>query len=417
MYLFGKHHWGSWGGLVSALLYTYAPYRSTDVWVRAALPESLAFVFFPLILLALDKFLETKNSKYLIAFSLCLAGLITTHNLSVIMFLPFLAIYWVFQHKFWSFFKLMLAGIVSVILSSYYIFPVIFESHLVDLARTTQGYYDYHIHFATLKELFISRYWGYGASLWAKKFLSISLGQIQWAVALLAVIVTRNKKAVGFVFLGLLALFMAHGKSAFIWNLLPFLKFIQFPWRYVGVGIFFISMAGGALASKLANRYLITGLLLLIIITNFSFFRPDIWLNLSDNQFFSGRFWDESRTAHKDYWPKIAGNPPTQFAPALSPFVLVANRGNSVNSFTVSVPNESTRVLLPVVYFPGWTAQLDSKPTPITPSASGLVSLKVPSGVHIVKLSFKDTDVRHIGNLLSLFGLFIVLIWTAFALF
>jgi len=50
MYLLSSRFWGRLGGLVSALFYVYAPYRAVDVWVRGALPEALAFIFFPLIL-------------------------------------------------------------------------------------------------------------------------------------------------------------------------------------------------------------------------------------------------------------------------------------------------------------------------------------------------------------------------------
>ena len=61
MYLFARKYWGNLGGLISGLFYVYAPYRAVDVWVRGALPESLAFVFYPLILLMLDFYLETSR--------------------------------------------------------------------------------------------------------------------------------------------------------------------------------------------------------------------------------------------------------------------------------------------------------------------------------------------------------------------
>lgn len=47
MYFLARRYWGSLSGLVSALFYVYAPYRAVDVWVRGALPEAWAFVFFP----------------------------------------------------------------------------------------------------------------------------------------------------------------------------------------------------------------------------------------------------------------------------------------------------------------------------------------------------------------------------------
>ena len=41
---------GGGGGLLASLAYTYAPYHLADVYRRGALAESLAFVWFPLML-------------------------------------------------------------------------------------------------------------------------------------------------------------------------------------------------------------------------------------------------------------------------------------------------------------------------------------------------------------------------------
>jgi hypothetical protein len=50
MYLLGRYLSGKWVGMAIAILYVYAPYRSTDIYDRGALGESLAFVFLPLII-------------------------------------------------------------------------------------------------------------------------------------------------------------------------------------------------------------------------------------------------------------------------------------------------------------------------------------------------------------------------------
>jgi len=52
MFLLGNRLWGKWGGLLSALMYAYSPYRAGDLYSRGAMGESWAFVFIPLVLLA-----------------------------------------------------------------------------------------------------------------------------------------------------------------------------------------------------------------------------------------------------------------------------------------------------------------------------------------------------------------------------
>ncbi len=78
---------------MSAVFYMYAPYRSVDVWVRGALPEAAAFVFYPIIFYNLDQYLVTRAQKHLWYLVLFLALLVTTHNLSFIMFAPFLGLW------------------------------------------------------------------------------------------------------------------------------------------------------------------------------------------------------------------------------------------------------------------------------------------------------------------------------------
>lgn len=429
MFILARSFWGTWGGLASAILYVYAPYRAVDVWVRGALPEAMGFVFYPLVLYALRQYIYTRAFRPLLVFTLSLAGLISTHNLSLVMFVPLLGIYWIFEtiktKSITSLKGLVPGGLVALSLSAYYLIPVALESKYIDLSRTVSGYYDYHIHFATLKELFITRFWGYGGSLWMQKFLSVSVGQVQWVVVLLALIlVWRKSKSriyfLAFSGLALFALFMTHGKSALIWNSLPFMKYIQFPWRYLTSASFFIALAGGFILNVLPKAFTKVGAILLVLLTigfNYSSFRPDIWHTVSDRDFFSGSSWDANREAHKDYWPKSAGAPPVSLNYSQMEFVsgsgelTQADLGAHVNKYQINVL-EKARVRFPIVYFPGWKAYLDAKPTTVLPDGDlGLMALDLPMGDHAVELRFTNTTPRIIGNSISLLTIGILGIW------
>src|SRR3989344_8578643 len=47
MYLLGKSLWGRAGGFISALFYSYLPYRAVDLFVRGAVGELYGFAFLP----------------------------------------------------------------------------------------------------------------------------------------------------------------------------------------------------------------------------------------------------------------------------------------------------------------------------------------------------------------------------------
>ena len=379
MFLLARNFWGDKGALISALFYIYAPYRAVDVWVRGALPEALAFIFFPLILLSVEK------KKYL-SFSVLIFLLLITHNLSIFMFLPFLGIWWLVRSRDWKFLP---AGLLSLVLGSFYLLPVIFESKLVTLTQTTADYYNYSLHWTTLSQLFLSRFWGYGGSTWGPNdTMSFSAGHLHWILALVIAITIAGKyltlnpspklgegtKGRGIIVLGLalslLALFLTHGKSEIFWKLVPGLPFVQFPWRFLSMSTLFLSLANGAIVSlfhksAVPAKALATAGYVLLLLLNIGFFKPDIWKSVTDTQYFSGASWDEMRSsALSDYWPKTAGPLPAQFA----------------------LPDT-------IVYFPGWTSIVDGVEQSVVPDSRGFVTS--------TNLVFKDTFVRTLGNIIS----------------
>lgn len=432
MFLLAERYWGTKGGLISSVLYIYAPYRAVDVWVRGALPEALAYVYYPLLIYFLDLYLEKRQYIHILGLGLTLALLITTHNLSFVMFAPFMGGWWLFRclklRSFSSIRGLFGAGFIALALSAYYLLPVIAESHLVTLSATVQGYYDFHIHFTTLKELFISRYWGYGASLWARKFLSVSIGQVHWILPVIllpfAVIkfIRHEPLATSYLLLLLLgfgALFLTHGKSSFIWNLVPFMKYIQFPWRFLSVATFFLSLASGLFVKLFPWKLIPLLLLLLILFTNHSFFRPDIWRNIGDKEEYSGALWDEGRSSSlSDFWPVFAPQTPADFAPLGVTFLSGSGFTENIirkaqsSEFTVYSLASENRINLPIVYFPGWQVKVNGYPVQIKPGGSlGLINLKIASGKSHITANFTDTPVVKAGNIISLMALFLSPLW------
>jgi len=144
MFFLARKFWGNTGGVVSAVFYTYAPYRAVDIWVRGALNEAYSFVWYPLILLFLDNYLERKQKKDLFWLIIFSTALLITHNLSMLMIAPFLAI-WTLK-KLKAIPGLIAAGLTIFLLSAFYLLPVVFESSQVTLTQTTQDYYSYQLH-------------------------------------------------------------------------------------------------------------------------------------------------------------------------------------------------------------------------------------------------------------------------------
>lgn len=435
MFFLAKQLWGNiFAGFVSAILYVYAPYRAVDVWVRGALPEATAFVFYPAIVWFLNDYFEKGKRRSLLLFALLMAILAGTHNLSLIMFLLFLGPWVLFllwrTRKFHLIKHLAWASVLAILLIAFYFLPLMAETKYITLGKTTVGYYDYRAHFTTLNQLFISRFWGYGASLWGPvDDMSLSVGHLQWIFPLLVVagfIISRKTlkkhqdkflELIGLMAIGWFCLFLTHTRSTFIWKLIPFLSFIQFPWRWLSIAVFSLSLASGAATVWLKNKFLkialVTLLFLLAVGWNFEFFQEDLWFYLTDVEQFSGSRWEEQiASAVHDFWPIFGEATPNSQAPEL-PIVVEGETGvfpgkkrSNAAEYRVSVVSDSATIQLPIAYFPGWKGRIDGESAEVNPSGRyGLITFQVPQGEHLLSARFGNTPVRTTGNLISALAL------------
>ncbi len=438
MYFFAKHYWGKLGGIISATLFLLAPYQSVDSYVRGAIAESLALNITPFLFWALTQVI-TKN-KHKLLFIILLASLLLSHNLTSLTFAPILLVYTLIL--LWQNNKLNIKNIInisiptllSIGISAFFTLPVIFEKNLVTVDTMTQGYFYYVIHFATLSELFISRFWGYGASLWGPiDDMSFSIGHIHWILGILLLIFFvftrfKNKKInpVIFVFffsVFIFSTFLTHSKSTFIWKALPFMAYYQFPWRFLASVIFSLSFIGGSAVYLFKNKkfipYLTIIICLITIILNISYFKEDIWFpNLTDQQKLSGQaLIQQSGAGLKDYWPKTGNKVPDVYAPDKptasnnSNITILDYKKQSNHVSAIITAAKSSTITMPVVYFPNWTLSIDNVKTNYrTTPDLGLIQFDLTQGKHTINLSFSDTPIRKTANIISLLSIILAII-------
>ena len=273
MYFLSKKFFGRIGGVLSGVFYLWAPYRSVDIFVRGAMNESWSFIFFPLIFLFSYKLLTEERSKYtrnIIILALSYAGLLTSHNIMVMIFTPFFA-GWVILHLFmgksWNRIpQLILSGLLAFGFSAFFLLPVLLEQNLVHLETLINEYFDYVAHYVSLNQLLISRLWDYGGSYFGADTdaMSFQIGHLHWllsvavGVVLIPIFIFQKGNLVkrirsnplvmvtGYLLVvGWFSAFMTHSRSIFIWQAIPFLKFTQFPWRFLTIVVFTFSFAVG----------------------------------------------------------------------------------------------------------------------------------------------------------------------------
>lgn len=422
MYVLCRKMFGKKAGFLGAVLYVYAPYRAVDIYVRGALSETWAFIFFPLIFYTSFLISEKINLKRIAFLAISLAGLFLTHNVATLMFLPFLGLWWgylLFRDRKWQLIPaLLIAFTLGLGLSAFFLLPAFIERDFIQTKYLIVGYFNFRAHFVAFSQFF-STFWGYGSSLWGRDDgLSFQVGLVNWLVlatgAILAIIRRRDKRFLILIsFLGfsfLLSIFMQHNKSAFIWEAIPTMAFIQFPWRFLSISVFITAIAGAAITPYLKKRVNIIYFILILVsvIISFQYFKPKEY---TDDSFFD-KFLNRETTRKgvdltKDYlpiWVQTIDGELFHVPKSQEGKIEVANFQKQTSKATAEIKVLSdASIIVPIAYFPGWTVTANGNIiNQENPTEQGLIKFKLPAGNYQVQFEFKDTRIRIIGNLISI---------------
>jgi hypothetical protein len=453
MFLLGRKLWGDLGGLFSGVLYAYAPYHAVDLYVRGAMGEMWGLIFFPAILWSLLSLYEKRRILNTLLLSLTFALLILSHNLSAMIFVGVIAVVIVFLLLFGKELKtnkqkLLFLGysmggiLLGFLLAAFYWLPAMVEKELVHVDTTTYGYFYFTEHFKGIRQVVFSNFWGWGPSIrevpgGERDGMSYQVGWIHmvfWLIALWGVKVFWRKDPfiakilLLFSAMAMGAIFMIHPRSEFIWKLIEPLKYIQFPWRFLMLVIFFVSLVGGVIPKVLdllnlklwsKRKVLIVVLLLFPIVSyNFYYFQPERFIYTTDKELLTGVPWDKQiKRSIFDYLPKSATEPPAELAPG--PYEILTETPAEVTNFKKGTDwmyahvktGGHTILRFSQYYFPGWKIFVNGKEATIDyDNHLGLMSLILGEGEFDIDARLYNTPIRTTANSLSVFGLVIMIV-------
>ncbi len=445
LYFLAKELFGEFPGFVAAILYSLAPYRALDTYVRGAIAESFALSLIPLVFYFGLKIAKQGQFKNFLGLSLSLAAFLTSHNIMTLLFMPvftFWQVFWLWQKKYKFLTQTILSFLLGIGLASFFIIPAFFEKNLVQSESLISLGLDFRAHFVTINQLFFDRSWGYGASVFGSDdTMSFQVGWPHWQLVVILVIILtafyfkyknlnleKSKMLLAFflILVFLSSLLMMHNKSAIIWEKIPILHFVQFPWRFLSLTIFSASLIGGFFIFVLAGKLrLIIGsiIILITIILNIFFYKPEsYYLNLSEEEKLSGSLWDtQKRAGILDYLPKTAYEPKGA-APddveVISGDVNLQNFKKNSNSFEFNVEVfKEANLEIPVFDFPNWQVKVNGeKFTHSHQNLLGRIRVDLPPGKYFLEGYFANTLVRTIANTISLISILILLLMMVFKL-
>ena len=225
-----SQHFTKQAALVGSIVYLYVPYRFVDIYVRGSIGENLAFAILPLILGSILKLKKAKRIFWPIL-SLAIASLILAHNVFAALFIPLFLVFALFQLK--SRIKSAVAFSLGLGIAGFFWLPAINDLKFVRLSQIKVSHVSEHL--VPVRDLLIPR-WGYGPSPQSQDGLSIQIGLVTIfiiAAMFYFLIKNRNKSKTlwSLIILIIASSFLMTKLSLSLWQKLPYIDIIQFPWR------------------------------------------------------------------------------------------------------------------------------------------------------------------------------------------
>ncbi len=494
MFLLAGDIFGPRGGLLAGVAYLTAPYTLIGPLTRGNLPEVIAFALMPLILFFFRRLVVLRGARYFAAAIVAYAALFLTHNISTLLFTPLLLAYiailgWAqmadsrsqivdrpaairdMRYAICEMQYACLAIVLTLGLTAFFWLPALVEQDQAQLYLThsSRGN-DYHFNFIGLDELL----GGPGSSdpHLLNPPLRIVFGWPQLALAALGVIAYRRTQSgeqratIAAAAAATVALvFMALPASLPFWDNLPLIRFVQFPWRFVGRAMLPAALLAGAIFSSRDKTnhqdtkagmgmptyvfgnlrvFVPSWLFSISIFTALLFTTPLAYPHLCPTPHdldINDVFAYERATGHIGvdplgaYLPRTVIERPTgspleaqytaektggKAASAIERFdtrtlpagarLLDAQYGPNRADLTLSTPRAFTATYLAFA-FPGWRVSIDDQPVETRPSdPAGLITFDVPAGEHRIHIAFGSSPQRAFADGLSLIALLAALV-------
>ncbi|MCW5953353.1 MAG: hypothetical protein KIT69_13955, partial [Propionibacteriaceae bacterium] len=415
-------------GFLAAAIYVAVPYHIVDVWMRHAHGEMFAFVFIPLVFHGLHRLVRGAPAAFspgwiggVLMLGSGTAGLVLTHLLSTAMAAVLAIGYLMLNARLvakWRVVAGLAAGTgLGLALSAVFLLPLV-GVYRVGIYNVFSAESSFSMHYAAQApsralapaELLFRNP---GAITADPAWMTTEIGWFPIAGALVAVLVwgllTKVERRVVWQ-CGLVAvLSLAFASSLVPWAVLPrALWAVQFPFRFLLLATFSLSIVGGtAIAAGIRaltpdsplrstwRRLAAFAVALGVLLASSSLLAAVTYRPVLDPESLTNQLPESaSALAKGEYLPTALDSPDSTFAALLNrePFPVPLTGKASVSDFQREGSRSRTQVVtrsrasvieFPLVYYPGYTATLDTDDATtglsVRPSVNGFVSVRVPA--------------------------------------
>lgn len=471
-YLLASRLFDPAAGIIAAASFTFAPYVVfIDPHARGALAEYFALCLMPGAFYFLCCLLRGTGGRATLTGSVLFpAAIVLSHNLLGLVAGALLFAYWVWEVLWgtgraragWG----LLSFALAASLSAFFWLPFLLERDAIKLEVIGPGHFDFHRHFLTPAELFApSKVMDMGATAPHYRF---NLGLAQWLLALAAPVIIIGRglarlwrerghkediqnrapdaphielrlitQTTGYFTLAASALiFLMLPVSVRVWERVPGMPYLQFPWRLMGPAnlMLAITAAAGSTLYGSRRRPLLIAALAAVLVLALPALYPPPWspdfggTSPQDIIAWEQRSLALGTTSTGDFLPVKAALGPINPMPSLIESYTNPGVVDKVNRATLPagarveiiehgplhdrifiVTPRNFLLRLYTFYFPGWHAYIDGKEAEIRIAGpEGFITVWVTRGKHEVLVRFEDTPPRTAGWIISAAGLLVL---------
>lgn len=438
-YGLARNHFSPQGGLLAAVVVAYAPYLGYDAFFRGNLAETIAW---PLIITALWAFGRLARRPTLHAIgggALALAALVLTHNASALVAAPLVAAYGIAAAftlnappRRWSAILATVAAYsLALIGTAFFWLPALAERAHVQIeglsATPTLVYWNNLI---SLRELLAAPRAVYTDLV--NPSPPRALGMIPVLLGLPALVGLRlfrerdRRFHIAFFSVALFAYaWLTTTTSRFVWDHLPLLAQVQFPWRLLCPAAICLAMLAAASADLIKEQ---RGSTIIVAAAIACLVAGDlIWLSparcpevetrtAADIPAFERATLAVGTTANREYLPRSVKalpeeEPTTLLDPAaLPPGTSFIYQPRPIGADLILTATQPFTATYNGFDYPGWRVTVDGIEVPTTPDTPyGRITFPAPAGRHHVSIRLGETPLRMAADLASAVGAMLTL--------
>jgi hypothetical protein len=437
IYFLVKEFYPARVALMSSIFFIILPFNIFLLYVIGSFAATISCLWFSPILLFIHKYFKSGEYRYLFFSGACYGALILTHLVIAYMFtfvITAFVIYMVVREKKpGSIALLPVIPLTGLFLSAAYILPVLFEKKYVNPEALTSGSNGFIYSNMFILPNLTARF-GERMS-WPVYYNTIVLHTAIFCLLIMISLiryldfpklgVSDSTGAVNKFFLltAGVSIILMFGISSFLWETIPFFKYILFPPRWMHITAFAVSFLSATLFTAPHSAHESNRKHLILPLVLFS-----LCLALDISYIIEAPGYDE-----KKILPAIAVNNVMEHLPkevSINNIGEIYDTGDNARftfqglaSAKVLSWKSANRIVdvkaeIPVVmrfrtfYFPGWTAYIDGAPSEISAeTGTRAIMINVPKGNHRLELVFEDTPARRYGKLISLVSFAFLSIW------